>query len=97
MNPSEPLSETTVRELRRDQVPDLEPGQGLIWFELQRPDRAIFGHDGGDTGVATVCFFDPEDDVGVVALANGGWRPSRGDYPLYEIMDRLFAAAPRLG
>ncbi len=91
------LSGATVRELRRDQVPDLEPGQGLIWFGLPREGRSLFGHDGGDTGVATVCFFDPEDDVGVVALANGGWRPSRGDYPLYEIMDRLFAAAPRLG
>jgi CubicO group peptidase (beta-lactamase class C family) len=91
------LSRDTVQELRRDQVPDLEPGQGLIWFALQRPDRTIFGHDGGDSGVATVCFFDPEDDVGVVGLANGGWRSSRGDYPLYEIMDRLFAAAPRLG
>jgi hypothetical protein len=34
--------------------------------------------------------------VGVVALANGGWRSSRGDYPLYVIMDRLFDAAHRL-
>ena len=90
------LSEATVRELRRDQVPDLEPGQGLIWFRLPRAGRPLVGHDGGDTGVATVCFFDAREDVGVVALANGGWRPSRGDYPLYEIMDRLFEAAPSL-
>jgi CubicO group peptidase (beta-lactamase class C family) len=91
------LSESTVRELRRDQVPDLEPGQGLIWFRLERPSRSLFGHDGGDTGVATVCFFDPAEGLGVVALANGGWRPSRGDYPLYVIMDRLLEAAPKLG
>lgn len=78
-------------------MPDLEPGQGLIWFRLPRDGRPLFGHDGGDTGVATVCFFDPREDVGVVALANGGWRPSRGDYPLYVIMDRLFDAAQRLG
>jgi CubicO group peptidase (beta-lactamase class C family) len=90
------LSEASVRELRRDQVPDLESGQGLIWFRLPRGGRRLFGHDGGDTGVATVCFFDPREDVGVVALANGGWRPSRGDYPLYVIMDRLFDAAHRL-
>ena len=91
------LSEGIVRELRRDQIPDLEPGQGLIWFRLPRGSRSLFGHDGGDTGVATVCFFDPKEDLGVVALANGGWRPSRGDYPLYVIMDRLLDAATTLG
>jgi CubicO group peptidase (beta-lactamase class C family) len=91
------LSEATVRELRRDQIPDLEPGQGLIWFRLPRGSRSLFGHDGGDTGVATVCFFDPDESLGFVALANGGWRLSRGDYPLYVIMDRLLEAAPTLG
>ena len=45
-------------------------------------------------GVATVGFFHLDDDVGVVVLANGGWRPSRGDYPGYEIMDRLFVGGP---
>jgi len=91
------LSERSVRELRRDQVPELEPGQGLLWFELPRGDRTLVGHDGGDDGVATVCFFDPADDVGVIALANGGWRLIRGDWSLYLIMDELFAAAPHLG
>jgi hypothetical protein len=33
----------------------------------------------------------------VVALANGNWRPVRGDHAPYLIMDRLFDAAPRLG
>jgi CubicO group peptidase (beta-lactamase class C family) len=74
------LSAAAVRRLRRDQVPALEPGQGLIWFRLPRGGRSLIGHDGGDTGVATVCFFDPETDVGVVALANGDWRTVKGDY-----------------
>jgi len=91
------LSAASVRELRRDQVPDLEPAQGLIWFGLPRDGRQLFGHDGGDDGVATVCFFDPETEVGVVALANGDWRTVKGDYALYRIMDRLFDEAPRLG
>jgi CubicO group peptidase (beta-lactamase class C family) len=90
------LSAASVRELRRDQIPALEPAQGLIWFGLPRGDRQLFGHDGGDSGVATVCFFDPETDVGVIALANGDWRTIRGDWSLYLIMDRLFAAAPAL-
>ena len=91
------LKEASVRELRRDQVPDLEPGQGLIWFTLRREGRSLFGHDGGDDGVATVCLVDPEDDVGVVALANGDWRTVDGRWALYLIMDRLFHAAPWLG
>jgi CubicO group peptidase (beta-lactamase class C family) len=91
------LKEATVRELRRDQVPDLEPGQGLLWFRMQRKGRSLFGHDGGDDGAATVCFFDPQDDLGVVALANGDWRTVKGEWALYLIMDRLFEAAPRLG
>lgn len=68
-----------------------------MWFGLQREGRSSFGHDGGDSGAATVCFFDPCADVGVVALANGNWRPVRGDYAPYLIMDRLFDAAPGLG
>ena len=91
------LSKETVRELRRDQVPDLEPGQGLMWFQMQRKGRTLFGHDGGDDGVATVCFFDPDADVGVVALANGNWRTVKGQFALYLIMDRLFEVATRLG
>ena len=91
------LSAATVRELRRDQIPDLEPDQCLIWFGLQREGRSLFGHDGGDSGVATVCFFDPDADVGVVALANGNWRTVKGQFALYLIMDRVFEAAPQLG
>jgi CubicO group peptidase (beta-lactamase class C family) len=91
------LSAATVRELRRDQIPDLEPDQGLIWFGLQREGRTLFGHDGGDDGVATVTFFDPEAAVGVVALANGNWRTVKGEFALYLIMDRLFDVASGLG
>jgi CubicO group peptidase (beta-lactamase class C family) len=91
------LSEATVREMLREEIPDLEPGQGLIWWAFQRDGRTLVGHDGGDDGVATVCFFDPADDVGVIALANGGWRTIRGDWSLYLIMDRLFRAARGLG
>jgi CubicO group peptidase (beta-lactamase class C family) len=91
------LSAASVRELRRDQIPELEPGQGLIWFRMTRQGRDLFGHDGGDDGVAAACFFDPEADIGVVALANGDWRKVKGDWALYRIMDRLFEEAPALG
>jgi hypothetical protein len=41
--------------------------------------------------------FDPREDVGVVALANGNWRLVQGDWALYLIMDRLFEAASHRG
>jgi CubicO group peptidase (beta-lactamase class C family) len=91
------LSAASVRKLLRDQIPELEPGQGLIWFRMTRQGRDLFGHDGGDDGVAAACFFDPEADTGVVALANGDWRRVKGDWALYRIMDRLFEEAPALG
>ena len=91
------LSADTVQEMRRNQVPYLEAGQGLIWYRIWRGGRTLIGHDGGDDGVATVCFYDPRANVGVVALANGNWRTVKGRWALMEIMDRLFEEAPRLG
>jgi CubicO group peptidase (beta-lactamase class C family) len=90
------LDADTVREMRRNQVPSLEAGQGLIWYRIWRRGRTLIGHDGGDDGVATVCFFDPHANVGVVALTNGNWRTVKGQWALMEIMDRLFREARRL-
>ncbi len=87
------LAPDSVREMRRDQVPDLVAGQGLIWYRITHKGRTLIGHDGGDDGVATVCFFDPRADVGVVALANGNWRTVKGRWALMEIMDLLFEHA----
>ena len=44
------LSAGSVRELRRDQVPELEPGQGLIWFRLRATAGPCSGTTAGTTG-----------------------------------------------
>lgn len=54
------LQEETVREMRRSQVPDLIAGQGLIWYVLHRRGERLWGHNGGDSGVATQMFLPPE-------------------------------------
>ncbi len=91
------LQEATVREMRRSQVPDEIAGQGLIWYVLHRGGERYWGHDGGDSGVATQMFFRPTDGTGVITLANGDWRRDHAAWPLSRIMDRLFAEADRLG
>jgi CubicO group peptidase (beta-lactamase class C family) len=47
------LQEATVREMRRSQVPDVVPGQGLVWYVWHRGGERLLGHNGGDSGVAT--------------------------------------------
>lgn len=90
------LGRSSVRELLRPQLQGIAQGQGLIWYRYQLQGRAVWGHDGGDKGVATLAFFDPSRDVGVVVLANGDWRQVGGRWPLQQIMNRLFEEAPSL-
>lgn len=84
------LDRETVREILRSQNPDTFEGQGLIWYRTHSGGRRLIGHDGGDRGVATVAFYDRDEDVGVVVLANGNWRRVGGRWPLQQIMHLLF-------
>jgi CubicO group peptidase (beta-lactamase class C family) len=91
------LQEDTVREMRMSQVPDEIAGQGLIWYVLHRRGERYWGHNGGDSGVATQMFFRPTDGTGVITLTNGDWRRAGNAWPLSVIMDLLFEEADRLG
>ena len=84
------LERDTVREMLRSQIPDAENGQGLLWYRTRSLGRTLIGHNGGDHGVATVAFYDRDDDVGVVVLANGNWRRVGTRWPLQQIMHLLF-------
>ncbi len=65
------LAEDTVREIRRNQLPDVVSWrQGLIWFQERTWGFPILGHDGGDFGESTRMFFRPDRNVGVVTLTN---------------------------
>jgi CubicO group peptidase (beta-lactamase class C family) len=90
------LERGTVREILHSQIPDVAFGQGLIWYRTRTSRRLVIGHNGGDQGVATVAFFDPAEDIGVVALANGNWRRVEGRWPLQQIMNLLFDRATSL-
>ena len=60
------LSQTTVADMLRPQVPSSRDPQGLFvqW------KRGLAGHMGGDDGVLTFVSFDPETRVGAVVLIN---------------------------
>jgi CubicO group peptidase (beta-lactamase class C family) len=90
------LSTESVREILRLQIPDIVRFQGLIWYRFHFHGRTLVGHNGGDQGVATVAFFDPDTGIGVAVLGNGNWRQDGNRWPLQEIMQRLFEDAPQL-
>ena len=75
------------------------PARVITWVEMRSLPSSI-GETTvltlrGDSGVATQMYFDPTSGVGVITLANGDWRWSRG-WPLSRIMDRLFEDADGL-
>ncbi len=84
------LKEATVDEMLTEQVPDLEEGQGLIWYSWELGDDTVWGHNGGDDGVATEALFRMSDGAGVVILMNGDgerWGP------VEEIEEELLSLA----
>jgi len=67
--------------------------QYLFWFSTSVGKRQVVGHNGGDFGVSTEMFFDPETNVGVVVLTNGDDGPvgDRLRAETLKIQKRLFA------
>ena len=77
------LKESTVDLMLTPQL-SYEQGIGLIWYQDSLPGRTLWGHTGGDTGVSTFMFFEPETNIGVIILTNGE------NQDLYGIMSALF-------
>lgn len=80
------LASGTATAMRTTQLPGIDAEVGLHLFVMDAA-RGLWGHDGGEDGVATIVAFDPETRVGAVVLAN------EGDAELEEIL----AAAYDLG
>ncbi|MDP6937058.1 MAG: dockerin type I domain-containing protein, partial [Candidatus Marinimicrobia bacterium] len=50
--------------------PNINSGQGLIWYYKNTNGRNLFGHNGGDTGVSTEMFISTSNNLGVIVLSN---------------------------
>ncbi|MEX0754627.1 MAG: serine hydrolase domain-containing protein [Actinomycetota bacterium] len=83
------LDRDLARHMRREQVPSLEYGQGLIWYRIAMRGRTVLGHTGGDSGVSTRMFFRPADRRGSLVLANGDPRGLAGYRALRTIQGLL--------
>jgi CubicO group peptidase (beta-lactamase class C family) len=87
------LKASTVREIRRPQIPNIALSQGLIWYYGQ-PENGrftIMGHNGGDIGVSTDMWFRMKDGAGVVLLANGSPWSWREWFAWRDIRTHLFS------
>jgi CubicO group peptidase (beta-lactamase class C family) len=89
------LEQATVDEILRNQLAGLISWkQGLIWYGSGNAATGpLWGHNGGDSGVATYAFFSPSKGTGVVLTANGSWRGATEGHAYRQIRDRLLAEA----
>ncbi len=69
-------------------VVEIDNGQGLCWHQIKF--EALWGHSGGDPGVATYMFFNPRTRIGVITFQNN----HNGD--LFSVVRKLYAVADDL-
>lgn len=65
------LKAETINQVMSSQIPALDSSVGLHLFKLSIPHN-LWGHDGGEQGVATIMAFNPDTKIGVIVLANQG-------------------------
>ncbi|MCB0698008.1 MAG: beta-lactamase family protein [Chitinophagaceae bacterium] len=70
-NGTQILKAATVHEMLKQQIPSIDPTTGLHWF-IMNSSRNIWGHDGGEQGVATIMGVNPDTKVGVLIFTNQG-------------------------
>lgn len=94
------LSAASVAEMKRLQIPDLDDTQGLIWYYDQVDGHQVFGHNGGEQGVNTYMFFNPQNNVGVLVFSNTSAASTSiqdlQDNAVLDIAAELFKAADQL-
>lgn len=84
------LSREAVAAMRDVPFPDVADGQGLLWYYDNVGSReGLLGHSGFDPGTSSIMYVVPEDDVGVIMVANGSWNWERAE----DVIDKLFERA----
>lgn len=77
------LSSETIQKMMTLQIPNLSEDMGLHLF-LMNAQHNLWGHDGGEQGVATTMAFNPDSKIGVIVLTN------QGDADLEEILEEAY-------
>lgn len=77
------LKKSTLKKMLTVQIEG--EAQGLCWEQSRFED--LWGHSGGDPGVATYMYFSPKSNIGVITFQNS----HNGD--LFSIFRKLYKAA----
>ena len=72
------LKATTVEAMKKIQFPKIDKKQGLAWYYDRIAGKQMIGHDGGDPGVFTQMFCQPQEGTGFIVLMNG--EPKKGSF-----------------
>jgi CubicO group peptidase (beta-lactamase class C family) len=81
------LKKSTLKKMLTIQLEGYQ-GQGLCWHQITF--ESMWGHSGGDPGVATHMFFSPKTKIGVIAFQNN----HNGD--LFSVVRKLYFVADDL-
>lgn len=65
------LNMQTVLNMMSPQIPHINETAGLHFFQMDKTHQ-LWGHDGGEQGVATIMAFNPENLTGAIIFANQG-------------------------
>ncbi len=65
------LQAETINAMITPQIPSIDNEVGLHLF-LMNASNNLWGHDGGESGVATIMAFNPTTKIGVIILTNQG-------------------------
>jgi CubicO group peptidase (beta-lactamase class C family) len=65
------LEASTAAAMLTPQIPDIDAEVGLHMF-VMNAEHGLWGHDGGEQGVATIMGFHPGTQLGVVIFTNQG-------------------------
>jgi CubicO group peptidase (beta-lactamase class C family) len=65
------LESNTVQSMYTPQIPSIKSDEGLHLFQFNAKHN-LWGHDGGEQGVATIMAFNPSTKVGAIILTNQG-------------------------
>ncbi len=83
------LSPQTIDEMIKPQIPSLDNEVGFHLFLMDTANN-LWGHDGGEDGVATIAAFNPTTKIGAIILCN------QGDAELDEILVEAYQLGLKL-
>jgi CubicO group peptidase (beta-lactamase class C family) len=90
------LSNASVSEMLRVQLPEAAPGDALGWQVRTFGGRRVVGHEGEDSGASTGLYLDMASGAGAVVVANGDafqGEDSERATALGDLVEKLLASA----